>query len=59
MMGKHIYGWWIIREIDTDKEVHRVEGHSPEGSPNWDRADEGLMRRIDLERFYTEWVSAQ
>lgn len=58
MSDERVYGWWVIREHGTNKEIHRIAGHSPKGSPTWERADDGLLRKVDFGRFWLEWEDA-
>lgn len=58
MMPDLVYGWWIITD-DNGSEVHRVAGHAKPGSPSHERAEYGLMRRVDLERFTVGWTDAR
>jgi hypothetical protein len=42
----------IIRELDTGKEAHRIETELTGGA--YERFYEGLLRKVDFERFYID-----
>ena len=46
--------FFVVREIDTRKEVHRVEVTGMSSEHNRKKVENGLMRKIDLEKFYLD-----
>lgn len=56
--GDAIYGWWSIVDQTTDEEVYRVDSCFPRDSSSWERADMGLTRKTDFDRFFVRWVDA-
>lgn len=58
MATEKVYGWWIVRD-DNGVEIHRTAGHHPVGSTHQEKAEAGLLRRLDLDRYGVEWEDAQ
>lgn len=58
MSDRTIYGWWLIVDRETEQEVSRIAAHHPPGSSAWNKADDGLLYKVDYERFWSEWVDA-
>lgn len=53
---RHVYCQVIVRKQEDDSEVHRIDVHSSPDSSNRRQFEEGLIRKVDFERFYTEWT---
>lgn len=53
-MAKH---YFVIRELDTDKEVERIDV-SEKSERSRERVERGLLRKVDTERFYVDEESA-
>ncbi len=47
-----IYGYWDIKDQETDELVHTIAVHSKPDTSGFDRAERGLFRKVDFERFY-------
>lgn len=57
MSAPKVYGDWVVRSQADDSEVHRIACHQPPGSSSFDRAEDGIFRKIDFDRFYVEFVA--
>jgi hypothetical protein len=55
---RQVYGYYVIRRLDTDEEVHRMAVHYPASSRMANKVADGLDQRVDLERFYYDWEDA-
>lgn len=53
-----VIGHWVIRSQDDQSEVHRIACHYPKNSSNFERAEAGMYRKVDFERFYLDWEDA-
>jgi hypothetical protein len=57
-VSARVYGYWVIRSNDDDAEVHRIAAHHSPGSSSFDRAEDGMYRKVDFDRFYIEFEAA-
>ena len=46
--------FFVVRDAETHKEVHRVEVTISKGEHHREKVEMGLMRRMDLERYYLD-----
>lgn len=45
---------YIVRELETDKEIHRVKLKGGCGEMTAEKVLTGILRRIDLEKYYVD-----
>lgn len=58
MAKPKVTGHWIVFDYATKAEVHRIECHYPKDSSQFRKAEDGLDRKVDYERFYVVWEDA-
>lgn len=56
-VDRPVYGWWVIRTHEG-QEHHRIESHEPEGTSSHERAERGILRKVNLDRYVVEWENA-
>lgn len=45
---------YIVRELETDREIHRVKLKEECGEKTAEKVLNGLLRRLDLEKYYVD-----
>lgn len=50
-----VWGQFHVQEIETRKVVHKVDCRYPEDSSSWRRVEAGLIRSMDVEKFFVSW----
>lgn len=53
-----VFGWFVITDRRSRKEVDRIECDQPKGTRQWDRLEEGLLQKVDHETYRMEWKDA-
>lgn len=53
------WGYWVIHDLEDNRVEHKIAAHHPPGSGMWERAEEGIIRKVDPERFYVTWVGCR